>query len=94
MNRIKILVFITISFFSINCYSQPEPKTSVEQCKEAGIKVIMITGDHPETAGTIARELGLADENTPVVTGHMLADAGAYDSPAFEQSAASTSVFA
>jgi len=73
---------------------RPEAKISVEQCKGAGIKVIMITGDHPETAATIARELGIADENTPVVTGQMLANAGAYDSPAYEQLVSSTTVFA
>ena len=73
---------------------RPEAKESVEQCREAGIKVIMITGDHPETAGTIARELGIADDGTSVVTGQMLADSGAYDSPAFEKLVASTSVFA
>ena len=65
---------------------RPEAQKSVEQCREAGIKVIMITGDHPETAGTIARELGIADENTPVVTGQMLTEAFALLQPAcFQQ---------
>jgi len=73
---------------------RPEAKKSVSQCREAGIKVIMITGDHPETAGTIARELGIADKNTPVVTGQMLAEAGAHDSPAYEKLVTSTTVFA
>jgi magnesium-transporting ATPase (P-type) len=73
---------------------RPEAKESVEECREAGIKVIMITGDHPETAGTISHELGIADDGTTVVTGQMLAEAGAHDSPAFEKLVASTSVFA
>jgi calcium-translocating P-type ATPase len=73
---------------------RPEAQESVEQCREAGIKVIMITGDHPETAGTIARELGIADDDTSVVTGQMLADAGAHESPAFAKLVASTTVFA
>jgi calcium-translocating P-type ATPase len=73
---------------------RPEAKSSVEQCKSAGIKVIMITGDHPETAGTIARELGIADESAIVATGQMLVEAGTYDSPAYQQLVASTSVFA
>jgi magnesium-transporting ATPase (P-type) len=73
---------------------RPEAKISVEQCHAAGIKVMMITGDHPETAGTIAKELGIADENTQVVTGQMLSEAGAADSPAFEKLVASTTVFA
>ncbi len=73
---------------------RPEAKVSVENSNRAGIKVMMITGDHPETAGTIARELVIADESTPVITGQMLAEAGAYDSPAFEKLVASTTVFA
>ncbi|NMC42066.1 MAG: HAD-IC family P-type ATPase [Bacteroidales bacterium] len=73
---------------------RPEAKKSVAECREAGIKVIMITGDHPETAGTIARELGIAGEETPVVTGQMLAESGAHDSPAFEKLVESTTVFA
>jgi len=73
---------------------RPEAKQSVEQCNKAGIKVIMITGDHPETAVTIARELGIADESTSVVTGQMLTEAGASDSPAFEKLVALTTVFA
>ncbi len=73
---------------------RPEAKKSVEQCTGAGIKVIMITGDHPTTAGTIAKQLGIAGNNTLVVTGQMLSDAGAYDSPAFEKLVASTTVFA
>ncbi len=54
----------------------------------------MITGDHPETAFAIARELGIADEGTPVVTGYMLTEAGAHDSPAYANLVASTTVFA
>jgi len=73
---------------------RPEAKVSVKQCNEAGIKVIMITGDHPETAGSIARELGIADDKTSIVTGQILAESGAHDSPAFENLVASTTVFA
>ncbi len=73
---------------------RPEAKVSVEQCNRAGIKVIMITGDHPETAITIARELGIADASTSVVTGQMLTEAGASESSAFEKLVASTTVFA
>jgi len=38
---------------------RPEAKAAVRKCEEAGIKVIMITGDHPLTAKAIADELGL-----------------------------------
>lgn len=86
-----------LTFYGLVAFIDPlrhEAKISVEQCRGAGIKVIIITGDHPETAGTIARELGIADESTQVVTGQMFAQAGAYDSPAFEKLVASTAVFA
>ena len=55
---------------------RPEAKEAVAHCHEAGIKVGMITGDHPVTALAIARQLGLADEHTQAVTGRMLKEAG------------------
>lgn len=51
---------------------RPEAKDAVRCCHEAGIKVAMITGDHPVTALAIARQLGLADNWTQAVTGCML----------------------
>jgi Ca2+-transporting ATPase len=38
---------------------RPEAKESVRKCEQAGIRVIMITGDHPVTAQAVARELGI-----------------------------------
>jgi Ca2+-transporting ATPase len=48
-----------------------EAKIAVERCRRAGIRPIMITGDHPGTAAAIARQLGLSSEHE-VVTGHEL----------------------
>ncbi|MDD2622488.1 MAG: HAD-IC family P-type ATPase [Bacteroidales bacterium] len=86
-----------LTFYGLVGFIDPlraEAKTSVKECAEAGIKVIMITGDHPETAGTIAQELGIADKNTPVINGQMLAESGTHDSPAFEKLVTSSTVFA
>jgi Ca2+-transporting ATPase len=49
-----------------------EAKTAIEECKTAGITTVMITGDHPETAAAIARQVGILSENDLVVTGKKL----------------------
>jgi P-type Ca2+ transporter type 2C len=52
---------------------RPEVKEAVAKCKSAGIRPIMITGDHPLTASYIAKDLGIAD-NGLVKTGIELDD--------------------
>ena len=46
-----------------------EAISSIKECREAGIKVLMITGDHPLTALSIAKDLGLATKESEVTTG-------------------------
>jgi len=53
---------------------RPEVKDSIAQCKEAGIKAIMITGDHVDTAVAIAKELGILGEGGEAVTGAQLSE--------------------
>ncbi|HEY9076282.1 MAG TPA: cation-translocating P-type ATPase [Anaerolineaceae bacterium] len=53
---------------------RPEAKHAIALCAEAGIRPVMITGDHPVTAQAIARELGLLNDGRRVVTGADLED--------------------
>ena len=48
---------------------RPEAKDAVAKCRAAGIRVVMITGDHPDTATAIAREIGLASNDDMAVAG-------------------------
>jgi len=52
---------------------RPEVPEALRKCQEAGIKVIMVTGDHPQTATAIAREIGLVKSDSPtIITGEQL----------------------
>ena len=51
--------------------ARAEVKDAVDTCRTAGIRPVMITGDHPLTAGYIARELGISHDDR-VITGAML----------------------
>ena len=48
---------------------RPEVVDAIKECKGAGIRPIMITGDHKDTAVAIAKELGIIDEKHKAITG-------------------------
>ena len=48
---------------------RPEVKDAIGQCRSAGIRPIMITGDHRDTAVAIAKELGILEEGQKAITG-------------------------
>ncbi|HSJ55094.1 MAG TPA: cation-translocating P-type ATPase, partial [Anaerolineae bacterium] len=52
---------------------RPEVRDAVQTARDAGIRPVMITGDHPLTAREIARELGIAGEDARSLTGEQLA---------------------
>jgi len=70
---------------------RPEVKLSMEECRSAGIRPIMITGDHKDTAVAIAKELGIITEGQYAVTGAELSE---MDDATFEKEYANISVYA
>ena len=48
---------------------RPEVKAAIEECKSAGIRAVMITGDHRDTAVAIAKELGIIQDESQAITG-------------------------
>ncbi len=71
-----------------------EAITSIQECHEAGIKVLMITGDHPLTAFSISKDLKLADNEKQVATGDDVEDALRGTKRSFDDFIASKIVFA
>ncbi len=53
---------------------RPEVKAAIVECRGAGIRPIMITGDHKDTAVAIAKELGIISDASQAVTGAQLND--------------------
>jgi len=53
---------------------RPEVKTAIEKCRNAGIRPIMITGDHKDTAVAIAKELGIISNENQAITGAELSN--------------------
>jgi Ca2+-transporting ATPase len=51
---------------------RPEARDAIQKCKTAGIKTVMITGDHPDTARAIGRELGIVERDDEVMVGKAL----------------------
>jgi cation-transporting ATPase I len=63
---------VALGFIGISDPLRPTVQTAVRRCREAGIQVIMLTGDHPSTARVIAREAGLlsgVERDDMVLTG-------------------------
>ncbi len=53
---------------------RPEVKSAIVACREAGIRPIMITGDHKDTAVAIGKELGIITDASQAITGSQLND--------------------
>lgn len=70
---------------------RPEVKAAIMECRSAGIRPIMITGDHVDTATAIARELGILDGGLRAITGAQL---DAMDDATFAEALKEIAVYA
>ena len=67
--NIELDDYTLFSIFGIKDILRPEVKDAVEQCKKAGIKVRMVTGDNKLTAKAIAEECGILSSGGTVMEG-------------------------
>ncbi|HCU25084.1 MAG TPA: ATPase, partial [Deltaproteobacteria bacterium] len=58
-----------LGFVGLQDPPRPEAKDAIAACRSAGIRPVMMTGDHPATAAAIGRELGLSQADGGVITG-------------------------
>lgn len=68
-----------VGFVGISDPLRSEVRNAIQLAKEAGIRTIMITGDNPLTAQTIAREAGIFAENEEVVSGSQLSSMSEFE---------------
>jgi Ca2+-transporting ATPase len=71
-----------------------QAKDAVLACQRAGITVAMVTGDHPVTAQTVARDLNLLSGDDQVTNGGLLAEAAKWGQTAFDKLCQKARVFA
>ncbi len=85
-----------LEFLGFVCFIDPlraESKEAINKCRQAGIGVKMITGDHPETALYISKEIGIAGSSDDVISGETLGDDKNL-TPEFLELVSKTKVFA
>ncbi|HUX68222.1 MAG TPA: HAD-IC family P-type ATPase [Terriglobales bacterium] len=73
---------------------RPGAREAVARCRQAGIRVGMVTGDHPLTALAVAREVGIASSEAEILTGAQLAKLGSDQVPQFVDAVDGARVFA
>ena len=83
------LIFVGLS--GMQDPPRPEAKAAITRCTAAGVRVVMITGDHPTTARAIADELGLTTTDSQVLSGH---EVSAMDDAALKAAVPRVAVFA
>ena len=61
-----------LGYLGISDPLRQDVRAAVERCEAAGVRVVMLTGDHPATAEAVAREAGLGQNGASVLTGEEL----------------------
>ena len=87
--EIKSLTFV--GFFGMKDALRPEVAGAMQKAVSAGIRVVMITGDHKVTARAIAKEAGIYQDGDTILTGQ---DIDAFSDNELSEKLAGTSVFA
>ncbi|MDD3622543.1 MAG: HAD-IC family P-type ATPase [Methanofollis sp.] len=85
-----------LKFLGLACFIDPlrhDAASAVETSRQAGIRVVMVTGDHPATALAIARDLGIASSEADLITGEDLDGAGGADGDHFRDLVKNGQVF-
>lgn len=82
---------IFTGFFALADAPRPEVFQAIKECKTAGIRIVMITGDHKETALKIATDLGIVEKNARALDG---SDLEKMNDNELAQAAAHVSVYA
>jgi len=86
-----------LTFMGFACFIdpvRPDAEESIRACQESGIRVVMVTGDHPATALAIARDLGIASSFEQVIAGSEREAFGNYEDSASLKKLENISVFA
>lgn len=87
----KITSLTLVGFFGMKDALRPEVAEAMQKAASAGIRVVMITGDHKVTAQAIAKEAGIYQDGDTILTGQ---DIDAFSDAELSLKLASTSVFA
>ena len=69
-DKVEEKCFILVGFLGLNDPIRHQVPASVKDATDAGIKTVMVTGDHPETAMIYAKKLGIATEKDVPITGN------------------------
>lgn len=93
LDRENLQGLTLLGFVGMSDPPRKEAKAAIHACKRAGVRVVMVTGDHSATAFSVAKAIGLADEPEEVATGSDLNEARLEGEAIFDSLCSKTLVF-